>query len=166
MANINLAYGSSSALTCTLASLASDTNVLAGRESTAVSNITTPQLDYLLAGKIKAGTTPTAGRIEVWAYAQVEDTPTYPDTITGTDSARTLTSADIKASALRLVASMTTDTTTGRNYWFGGVSLASLYGGIVPKRWGLFVAHNTGVALDSTGSNHALWSTPVYATSV
>lgn len=166
MANINTAYGASSQLTCTLASLPSDTTTYTlGRQSQAVSNLTALQLDYLLAGKIKTGSSPTAGRIEVWAYAQLDDTPTYPDAITGSDAQITLTSADIKASGLRFVASLSTDTTTGRTYWFGGVSLASLFGGIVPKSFGLFVVNGTGVALDSSGSNHALYVTPVYAKS-
>ena len=38
MADQKIAYGSSAALTITLASLASDTNLLAGRESTAIDN--------------------------------------------------------------------------------------------------------------------------------
>ena len=39
MADLKLAYGTASDVTITLASLASDTNLLTGRESTAVDNI-------------------------------------------------------------------------------------------------------------------------------
>ena len=95
MSDFKLAYAASSALTITLASLASDTAILVGRESTAWDNSSNKYLDLLLGGKITTGTSPTAARaIEVWAYAQVEDTPTYPDGITGSDSGRTLTSLD------------------------------------------------------------------------
>jgi len=51
-----IAYGSSSNLTITLDSLASDTNFLAGRESTEIDN---EYVDYLLSGKVTTGTSPT-----------------------------------------------------------------------------------------------------------
>jgi hypothetical protein len=62
---------SSVALALSLASLADDnTNGIAGRASTAVDNTTNVDLDHLVSGFVKLGTSPTAGRvIEVWAYA-------------------------------------------------------------------------------------------------
>lgn len=42
-----LAYGSSSNLTITLASLATDSSLLTGRESTEVDNTTNKYIDYL-----------------------------------------------------------------------------------------------------------------------
>lgn len=165
MSDFKLAYAASSALTITLASLASDTNILVGRESTAWDNSSNKYLDLLLGGKITTGTSPTVSRvIEVWAYAQVEDTPTYPDGITGSDSARTLTSRDIVYASLRLAASLTVSATSNIAYWFGPVSLASLFGGVLPKKGGIWVVHNTAVNLNSTGSNHAVYIQPVYAT--
>lgn len=166
MSDFKLAYAASSALTISLASLASDaTNLLAGRESTAWDNSSNKYLDLLLGGKITTGTSPTASRvIEVWAYAQVEDTPTYPDVITGSDSARTLTSRDILYASLRLAASMATGASSNVAYWFGPVSIASLFGGVLPKKGGIWVVHNTAVNLNSTGSNHAVYIQPVYAT--
>ena len=47
MADLKLAYGTASDVTITLASLASDTNLLTGRESTAVDNTSSLVLDYL-----------------------------------------------------------------------------------------------------------------------
>lgn len=165
MSDFKLAYAASSALTISLASLASDTNILAGRESTAWDNSSNKYLDLLLGGKITTGTSPTVSRvIEVWAYAQVEDTPTYPDVITGSDSARTLTSRDIVYASLRLAASMSISATSNVAYWFGPVSFASLFGGVLPKKGGIWVVHNTAVNLNSTGGNHAIYIQPVYAT--
>lgn len=161
MADIKLKYPTSSsvALTLGVASLASDTNLLAGRESTAVDNTTNNDVDHLLSGKIRTGSSPTAGRvIEIWAYAAMKTafgTPSYPDTITGSDGARTLTSANVKAPMLRLVASIVVDATSARDYWFAPVSIASLFGQL-PKFWGVFVTQGTGVALDSTAGNHVL----------
>lgn len=166
MADIKTAYAASSALTITLASMATDSNLLTGRESTAVANGSNLYLDYLLSGKITTGTSPTANKsIEVWLYGEVEDTPTYPDVFDGTDSAETVTSADVKRAALRLAASINTASTSNVTYWFGPVSVASLYGGRVPRNWGVFVTHNTGVNLHATGGNHAIWQKGVYATS-
>ena len=87
MASQKIVYASSVDLTITLASLASDTNLLAGRESDVVDNSSNLYLDYLLSGKVTTGTSPTSARsIEVWAYALINDT-TYPGVFDGTDSA-------------------------------------------------------------------------------
>jgi hypothetical protein len=150
---------SSVALTLGLGSLASDTNLLAGRESTAVDNTTNVDLDHLVSGTIMTGTSPTVSTtIEVWAYASYKTasgTPTYPDVLDGTDSAETITSANVKYSMLRLVAAITVDATTSRAYYFAPVSIAQLFGAM-PKFWGIFVTHNTAVALHATAGNHVI----------
>lgn len=164
MADIKIAYGSSAALTITLASLATDASLLAGRESTEVDNTSNKYLDYLLAGKIKTGTSPTASKsIEVWVVGPMEDSA-WPDVFDGTDSGETPTSRDILAAYGRCVAVMATDNTTGRTYYFGPISVANAFGGSLPKKFVVFVVHNTGVNLDSTGSSHAVHVTPVYNT--
>lgn len=164
MADIKLAYGTASDATITLASLASDTNLLAGRESTAIDNSSTLALDYLVSGKVTAGTSPTAARsIEVWAVGSWDGT-TWPDVFDGTNSDETITSADIKASICRLISAMATANTSDRTYHFGPVSIASLFGGVVPKQFVFFVVHNTGVALNATAGNHQVRIQPVYET--
>lgn len=164
MADIKLAYGTASDATITLASLASDTNLLAGRESNEIDNGTTLALDYLVSGKITAGTSPTASRsIEVWAVGSWDGT-NWPDVFDGTDSAETITSADIKFSACRLLSAMATANTSDRTYHFGPVSLAAAFGGTVPKKFVVFVTHNTGVNLNSTAGNHQIRLQPVYET--
>ena len=162
MANIKTLYPSTdtTALTITLASLANDsTNKLAGQQSDIIDNTTNVDLDHLLTGNIRAGTTPTAGNtIEVWAYAAtkvVSGTSTYPDTLTGAGTAaKTLTSSNVKNAALRLVATITVDATTGRDYPIAPVSIAQLFGGSLPPKWGVFVINASAVALDSTAGNH------------
>jgi hypothetical protein len=148
---------SSTALTLGCASLASDSNLLAGRESTAISNISNNDLDHLVSGQITTGTSPTVNTtIEVWAYASqktASDVPTYPDVFDGTDSNEAVTNAGVKNAVLRLVASITVTATSNVAYPFAPVSIASLFGAM-PKFWGLFVVHNTGVALNATGGNH------------
>jgi hypothetical protein len=163
MSDIKIKYPATSsvALTIGLASLADDnTNKIAGRESTAVDNTTNLDLDHLLSGLITVGTSPTADRqIEIWAYAARSisaGTPTYPDVLDGTDSAETMTSRNVLLSALRLVASITVDSTSNRGYDFAPVSIAQLFGGALPPFWGLFVVNCTGVALHATAGNHVI----------
>lgn len=152
MADIKSKYPATSsvALALTLAGLAADSNLLAGRASTAVDNTSNLDLDHLLSGIITTGTSPTSGGyIEIWAwvsYKTAAGAPTYPDGITGNDAAKTMTSANAKQAALRLVAAITVDSVTGRNYTFAPVSIASLFGAM-PKFWGLFITHSTGTAL-------------------
>lgn len=160
MTAIKSAYPSTSsvALTCDVSSLASSATFVAGRASGAVDNTTNVDLDHLLSGKIRGGTTPTVStQINVYAYANISSsagTPTYPDSITGADAAKTMTSTNVMNSALKFVASITVDATTGRDYFFGPVSMASVFGGSLPKFWGIYVAHATVAALDATAGNH------------
>jgi hypothetical protein len=165
MADAKIAYGSSAAITITLASLATSSSLAGGRESTAVDNTSNKYLDYLVGGKITTGTSPTdAKSILVYVYASVDDTPTYPDVLDGTDSDETLTSAGIRNAGLRLAAAVTTDATSNRTYWIAPFSVAALFGGAMPKFFGIFVTHDTAVNLNSTGSNHAFSYTPVFET--
>ena len=164
MADIKLSYPAASDLTITLASLGSDTNLLTGRESATIDNSGNLYLDYLISGKITAGTSPTASRsIEVWAVGSWDGT-NWPDVFDGTESAETITSADIKASICRLVAAMATANTSDRTYHFGPVSLAGAFGGVLPPKIVLFVTHSTGVNLNSTAGNHQICLQPVFQT--
>ncbi len=164
MSNVKLAYGSSSALTITLASLATSATFVAGRESTGVDNTTNLYIDYLLAGKIATGTSPTNAReIRIYVIGLIEDS-TYPDVFDGTDSDETFTNIQIRDATAKLAAIIATNNTSNIQYWFGPISVASLFGGVVPKKFVVYVTHNTGVNLNSTGSNHAIYVTPVYET--
>ena len=155
-ADIKTKYPATStvALTLTTASLATDSALLAGRASTAVDNTTNQDLDHLVSGAIRTGTSPTVStNIEVWVYSYMSiasGTPTYVDSITGTDANKSMTSLNVKNSAMRLVHAMTVDNTTGRDYYIPPTSIAGLFGGALPPFWGLFVVHNTGVALNAT----------------
>lgn len=164
MADLKLAYSAASDLTITLASLASDTNLLAGRESAEINNTSALVLDYLISGKITTGTSPTTARsIQVWAVGSWDGT-NWPDVFDGTDSNETITSADIKASVTRYLATMATAATSDRAYHFGPCSLASAFGGTLPPKMVVFVAHNTEVALNATAANHQIRIQPVFQT--
>jgi hypothetical protein len=165
-ADIKLAYAASAAYTLGLEAtpLGSSTTFVAGRESTAVANTTDKYLDYLIGGKVTTGTSPTAAKsIRIYAHGAVDDTPTYVDVLDGTDSDETLTSTDF-LNQLALLATLGTDNTSNRTYWMQPKALSLAFGGVVPTHHGLFVAHDTGVALNATGSNHAFKRTGLYAT--
>ncbi len=158
MATLNIAYAASGTLTITLASLATSADRTAGRESTAISNAVTLYDDVLVGGKITTGTSPTAAKqIDIYVYAGVNDTPLYPDVLDGTDSDETFTSVNVQATSIRLLRSISVDNTSDRTYWVAPTSIAALFGGIMPRNWGLFVTHDTAVSLNSNAANH-LWS--------
>jgi len=160
MADIKLKYPQSSsdtvAITCAVASLASST-AWAGRASTAINNTSNLDLDHAVSGSIMLGTTPTVDKtVSVFAYAPtkiVSGTPTYPDGITGTDAAKTMTSAYVAEACLVWLWSGKTDATTGRVLDMPPRSIASAFG-FMPAFWGIFVTHDSGVALNSTSGNH------------
>jgi hypothetical protein len=164
-ANIKTEYAASAGYTCSVASLATSSSLLAGQESNSLSNASNKYLDELVSARIKAGTSPTAGRLELHAVGALDDTPTWPDVFDGTDSAETITSADIKGAICSLIGSVGTDTTTGRVYEFKPLGIASLWNALPPAHV-LFVTHSMVAALDSTAGNHFLKHTPVYATSI
>jgi len=164
MADLKLSYGTASDLTITLAGLASDANLLTGRESATIDNTSALVLDYLVSGKITTGTSPTAAKsIEVWAVGSWDGT-NWPDVFDGTESAETITSSDIKASICRYIAAMATSATSNVAYHFGPVSLAAAFGGVLPPKIVLFNTHSTGVALNATAGNHQIRLQPVYQT--
>lgn len=154
-------YGSKTTITCAVASLASDTNLLAGIESSIIDNTTDGFDDIIVSGKVTTGTSPTASKqIEVWAIAW--DGANWPDVFDGTTSSETITSADIKTAICKLVACMPTSNTSDRAYHFTGVSLRQVFGGELPSKVVLFVVHNTGVNLNATSGNNELSYYGVY----
>lgn len=149
-----ITYAARAGITITLASLGSSATFVAGRESTVIDNTTNRYIDALVGGLITVGTSPTADTfIHIWVYAAYTDTPTYPDVLDGTDSAETMTSEGVRDSVLKLGASIRVDATTSDRGYYFQFNVASLFGRM-PDKWGLFIAHNTGVNLNATGSNH------------
>lgn len=161
--DIKIAYGTAADATITLASLATSSTKLVGRESTAIDNSTNKYIDYLVSGKITTGTSPTTAKtIEVWCVASWDGT-TYPAGFAGSDAAGPTLIAENKA-CLALVASMATVATSDVAYHFTCRSIASLFGGVCPVKFSFFVTHDTAVNLNSTGGNHQIRVQPIYET--
>lgn len=157
MATQTINYATPATITLDLTSLAHSADWTAGRESTAVDNSSNKYIDALVSGSVTVGTTPTINTvIGIWVYAQHDDTPTYQDVFDGTDSAETITSAGVRDGVVRLLGTLNVDaTTSSRVYYLAPTSVAQLFGGVLPKRWGLFVAHNCSSALSASGNSSA-----------
>ncbi len=164
MATVQMTYATRTAITISPASIASSSTFVAGVESTEIDNSTNRYIDAILQGKITVGTTPTINtqiQIYVWGSDQSLATSAL-DVLDGTDSAETLTSVGIRNGLLKLAAVLDVDaTTSNRVYLMGATSVRNLFGGVMPKFWGLFITHNTGVNLNATGGNHEMYYTGV-----
>lgn len=155
-ANFQLAFVPATNMTFTsLNSLASDTSLLAGASALAIDNGSTgAPLEIGVSGYIvnNTGAAPTVNKeIDVYAYAALDDTPTYPDTLLGTDAIKTITTANILNSGLVLLASMNLAATTSQVNPFRPVGLTSLFG-VMPRYWSIFVVHNSGQTIAASGN--------------
>jgi len=152
-----------------LASLASSSGLVAGWQSDIVDNRTAKNVDVLISGTIRVGTTPTINtQINIYAWSQLENTgPTRPDSFGTTAGARSITTLGVGRGYLRWLTSLDVDAATSdRDYPFGYLPLAAQFGGTVPDQWGLWIVHNTGVALNATAGNFKLYGTGIGLTSV
>ena len=157
-------YGSKTTITAAVAGLASDATAggpLTGIESSIIDNTIDGFDDILLSGKVTTGTTPVAAKqIEVWAVAW--DGANWPDVFDGTTSGETITSSDIKNAICKPVAILSTNATSDRTYHFTAASVRAAFGGEMPSKFVLFIAHNTGVNLNATAGNHEFSYIGVY----
>lgn len=162
MATVSTNYSSttdSTALTITLASLATSASMVAGRQSTVVTNVTNKFLDAMVTGQITTGTTPTVNKtLAVYIYVPLSvaaSTFVYPKAGTTalgeTDAAATF-DAEQRSGGLILAQAATVNATSDRAYSFS-FNVAEIVG-YMPLKWGLWVTHDTGVALNATGGNH------------
>lgn len=156
MAASAIAYsGSGTTITMDLANLASSATFVAGRESNEVDNTSNLYTDVLVRGSVSVGTTPTVDTfigIYVWG-AHVSLATTAIDVFDGVDSAETLTNAGVLFT-LKLGAQINVVATTSDvAYPVLPFSVAQLFGGSMPRFWGLYVTHNTGVNLRNNAVN-------------
>lgn len=166
--DLKLKYNSTNALTVTgLQSLASSSAFTSGWSGPTIDNTSDLAYDRMIGANLFAGTSPTDAReIRVYAYAAlsvVGGTTIWPDLFSsgteGTEGAATLHDAENLESGLVFLWSTRTDSTSDAPYPMPPVSLRAAFGGTLPPKCALYVAHNTGVALKSSGQ--AVYDTPV-----
>lgn len=148
-------YGTAEAPTVTnLQSLASSSTFLAGWTSAWIDNTSTLALNSIVTGSIVSGTTPTAGSIRVYAYAEFPD-GSDPDLFSsgteGTEGAATIHDSEQLDASLVLLWSSSVDTTSDQHHPIPPRSIRQAFG-FMPRKWALFVAHDTVAALKSSGN--------------
>lgn len=166
MADVKNVYPASSALTYTsLASLGTSPTWIAGAESSAYDNSSNLYPDVRIHGHIAVHATValTANtQIIVWIAAEDGD-GAWPLVLDGTDSVETWANAEQRDAACRIAAVINiVATTAGIVYNFEVGSVAALFGGFMPKKFVLFIAHNTGQSFAASGS--AVNVHPIYQT--
>lgn len=161
MPTTTINYSANTDITFDLSSLATNSSFVAGRESTQIDNTTDKFIDALVNVKGIVGhasTAPVIGQ-QIAVYVWGADTSlgtTAIDTLVGSDAARTLSHVSILNSLRFAGAAGVTVATAGLTYFIQPFSVAALFGGNMPKFWGLFVAHNHAGALGA--SNNAKFS--------
>lgn len=157
MAVTNITYGTRTAITIDPSSLAASATFVAGVESAEQDNTSDKFVDVLVEGQLTthASTASTIGQYAgVWVWGSNVTLGTTPiDTLDGTAGAVTLSHAAV-LNSLRLAAVCTaTATTAGVVHYVLPFSVAALFGGQMPKYWGLFNAHNFTGALAASQAN-------------
>lgn len=165
MANIKSEYNASSSLTVTnLHSIATSSTWIAGWDSGLIDNSSNKFLDYLISARIALGNSATAGQIRVYVVAMLDDS-TWPTGFDGTESTASISTTTLRDSFAKLAIAADTRADPGTDdvYELGPVSVASLFGGVCPAKFALFITHSTGVNLASSGST--VYAKGIYATS-
>lgn len=145
MADITDKFAASTALTITLASLPTSSDLKTGRQSTIVDNTSNKYRDILIYVKIKQGTSPTGSKTVV-VYGIRDDNHATPHRTDGA-GASDATITVLNAKAVGVGGNKASPSTGDLVY------LECIFHRPGPK-WGIAIAHDTGVNLDSTEANH------------
>ena len=161
MATGSVQYGTTTSITITYASLAND----AWRQSDVVDNTTNCYLDALVGGQCALNGTLGAsdGQLEIYAYGSYDGTTFtgVPGTTDATITWGTNTSVNGYMD-LKFLGTAQVDTTDTSDYLeFGPFSVATAFGGTLPKKWGIVIRNYTGASLNATQTTAELKYTGV-----
>lgn len=121
-------------------------------------------IDVLVEIVARVGTTPTINtEIRAYLFPIGDGGTVYPDVFDGTPSAETVTSAGVRDSFMKLAGVGVVDATTSDRDYPINFNLLSFFP-TLPKKVGVFIAHNTGVNLNSTAGNQKYQYTSYYET--
>ena len=155
--DVTIKYGDSTDMTVTnLHGIATSTTFIAGWESATIDNTSTKFLDFLMSGTIQIhdDAAPGAGsQVRVYIVAMTSDT-TWPDLMDGTESTDAFAGPEQMLAVAKLGCVISPLVTSGQNiiYSFGPFSVANLYGGACPPKFVVFITHNTGANLHTSGN--------------
>jgi len=143
-------------ITMDLSALASSATFVAGRESNEVDNTSNKYMDALVQGRFQVGTTPTLPcqlNVYVWGADTSLATTAIATVLDGADSNETVTTTDLGFTLALAQFCPILVNTSNIIYDLRPFSVAPFFGGVLPKFWGLFVAHNMAAALKTDANN-------------
>jgi hypothetical protein len=156
--DVTTEYGSTTSLTVTALNggIASSATWVAGWTSGTIDNTSTKAQDYLITGSfVVESASVVAGQIRVYIYASYDGT-NWPDIFSagteGTEGTATVHDANILNGHLELLWATDNDTTASQVYPMPPRSVARVFGGIVPKKFAIFVTQSTGTTLETSGN--------------
>jgi len=148
---VTITYGTSTAITCTLASLAS--SATAGRSCAAIDNTSDKFVDAMLYIAVKTSSSALANDKACYVYLYGSEDGTNVNGSSaeaeGTNAAVTFDSpTNLKGPYIIAcpASSVTYKLVIG--------SIAAAFGGVMPRKWGFVLQNYTGQNLDSTEGNH------------
>jgi hypothetical protein len=141
-------YSTSLSLTITANSLASSTTV--GRQSAAVDNSTNLYDDVLVTVSITTttGTIASTKTVSVYVFGSEDGTNFDQDDATtgGGDAGYTINAA----TNLKLATVLSCPTAV--KLYYSVFSIARLFGGVMPKKWGIVICNDTNLQLSTAGN--------------
>lgn len=161
MSTSKIAYSTNTTITCTIASLGS--SATAGRSCVAVDNSTNLYMDAILTIAVKTSASGLANdkSCYVYIYGSGADGVFNGSSAEaqGTDIAVTLDSPTNMKGPFIIYCPASSVT------YRGVLSIASVFGGAMPYKWGFVLQNYTGQSLDSTAGNHLAEYTGITYTS-
>ena len=153
MTTLSISYGTATNQAFTGSGVTSDTGLATGRSGTPFSNATTLYVDMLMSGVLKTATSITLNTfIEVWVAANKGGASELTANCPTSEAA--FTPGTEKALMQLAWSAIVTSTATAaeKQYDWGPISIASLFGGTLPQHFNYAVFQNTGQPLATTTS--------------
>jgi hypothetical protein len=148
-----ITYSATSVVSITTTGLANATS----RESTAIDNTTTKYIDAQVGINLTTG---AGGGFYVYGYGSLDGT-NYTENATGSDAA--ITPPDVSSFPLLAFIPVTTTGLKLHSYVIG--SVASIWGGILPLKWGIIISNTSAIALSMTATANTVYMTGITYTS-
>ncbi len=150
-----LSYSAATTITISPESIAVD----AWRESTVVDNTTNLYLDAQLGGSIQVGAVTVGGIIGVYLYSLAVDSSTYTSSLSGSDATVVWGTTPSASSAegfnqLEQIHGLVVGAADNKDIVWGVKSVADLFGGVLPLKWGVVYHNDTDIAFHATGTNN------------
>lgn len=160
MSVLTQTLSANTAITFDISSLATSSTFVAGRNSTEIDNTSTNYVDCIVDVEgitAHASTATTAGQyIGLWVYGGDTSFATKviggSGAIDGVDGACTLPHVGVLNGLKHVASAVVVTTTAGLVYYIQPFSVRQFFGDVMPKFWGLYLAHNHTGALAASQS--------------